>query len=274
MKRYYFLIILLVSGLAVFMSLGKTDKSDSKSSYKVIKINGRILFVKTKQDMQKGDEFKPGTPLDFIVSTSRAAVIKQSVRFVLQANSKGKVKILPATSNVTSRSGALINLIDLKRHFTGRYLIFDDEKLQIGKDAFPMDKTHFFYVKYDYKGESIAKVLDYNDNYLLLNKEKIFMVDGEGIALEEKEMLLYYRDDENKMSYKISAFTPVFPDLIELKSEIDILLSSSKELSVEHKMSEITSYLNDFYGKPQKENMATWLAKEFGIELEKNINFK
>lgn len=83
--------------------------------------------------MNRRDVYVAGASLKFVTTSSRATVMNKSVGFVIQSNSKGKVKVLPATSNVTSRAGALINLIDLQNHFSGKYLIFENEKLQIGK---------------------------------------------------------------------------------------------------------------------------------------------
>jgi hypothetical protein len=256
------------------MSFEFEKKADKKVNYKVVKVNGQIKFVKTDTDMKMGDVYTAGTSLSFITTNSRAAVMNKSVRFVIQSNAKGKVKVLPASSNVTSRAGALINLIDLQNHFSGRYLMFDNEKLQIGKEAFPMDDNHFFYVKYDFNNESIAKRLSFQNNYLSINKDDLFKIDGKSIAIDEKEMTLYYRDDVEKKSFKINSFTPVFPDLIVLKSEVNMLLSDSDHLTAEQKLVQVTSYLNEFYGKPQKDNLMNWLDKEFNLKFEQVINFK
>ena len=274
MKNLLLFILIVTASIAIGMSFEVGKKVDKKTNYKVVKVNGRILFVKKGTDMKMGDVYIAGTSLRFITTTSRAAVMNKSVRFVIQSNAKGKVKVLPATSNVTSRAGALINLIDLQNHFSGRYLMFDSEKLQIGKEAFPMDKQHFFYVKYKYKEESIAKRLDYENNYLKINKEDLFKVDGKSIKVEEKEMTLYYRNDIEKKSFKINTFIPVFPDLEILKMEVTVLLSESGKLTSDQKLVQVTSYLNEFYGKPQKDNLINWLEKEFDLKFEQIINFK
>jgi hypothetical protein len=256
------------------IAVGMSFEFEKKANYKVIKVKGHIQFVRTGADMKMGDVYVAGTSLNFVTTSSRAAVVNKSVRFVIQSNSKGKVKVLPATSNVTSRAGALINLIDLQNHFSGKYLMFDNEKLQIGKEAFPMDDTHFFYVKYMYNNESIAKRLEFENNYLKINKESLFKVDGKSIKIEEKEMTLYYRDDVEKRSFKINTFTPVFPDLNVLKTEVEMLLSESEKLTSDQKLAQVTSYLNEFYGKPQKDNLINWLDKEFDLKFEQVINFK
>ncbi|MGV6862407.1 MAG: hypothetical protein ACWA41_11585 [Putridiphycobacter sp.] len=276
MKKIGFVIsVLTVVVLSSFYKF-ENKKYAPKEKFKVIRVNGKILFVKTGSEMKRGDVYVNGTPLDFANVTAKAAIINPNKgRFVLQANQKGKVKVLPATSNVTSRAGALINLIDLQNHFKDRYLIFDEEQLTIGSEAFPMDEEHFFYLKYDYNGESIAKVLPFEDNKLILNKTEIFKIDGKPIPVEEKEMALFYRNELDKKSYKISNFTPVFPELNILKDEVEIMLGNlNKKETAEAKISEITSYLNEFYGKPQKQSLYDWLEKEFDLKVEQDIKFK
>ena len=87
--------------------------------------------------MKKGDIFLPGTELSFKTQQSRAAVISSlKGRFVLSASEKGQTKILPAANNISSRSGALINLLDLQKHFDGNYLIIEEMALEIGESKF------------------------------------------------------------------------------------------------------------------------------------------
>lgn len=249
-----------------FMSLNvKTEKKSVQADkYKVIKVNGQIMFQQTKSEMKSGDFFVSGTPLSFATQQSRAAVVsKVKGRFVISPSSKGQVKILPAANNVSSRAGALINLIDIKNHFSGDYLVIGAMELEIGEEAFPQDESNFFYLTYNYGGELIRKKLAANGNKLILNKEEIFKVDGESIPVEKYEMTLFYR--EGKSSKTISTFSPVFPDLADLKTEVQIILDefSDKENSV--KIEEVTAYLNEFYGKPQKDNLAIWLTEEFDL---------
>jgi len=277
MKKISLLSIIVVGlSLTSVMFLTKERKYDRKSPFKVIRVNGKILFVKTNSQMKRGDTYVNGTPLKFVTNTAKAAIINpQKGRYVLQSNSKGKVKVLPATSNITSRAGALINQIDLQNHFSGKYLIFEEDIITIGSEAFPMDDKHFFYLKYNYNDEEIAKRIPYKGNELILNKAQIFKVDGQPIPVEEKEMTLYYRNDVDKKSYKINTFTPVFPDLLELKEEINVMLDELGEGKTdEDKISDITSYLNEFYGQPQSGSLYKWLEKEFSIKIEKDLNFK
>src|SRR5690606_9997203 len=132
-----------------FAAMGndETKKLAASDQYKVIKVDGQIVFQKTNTDMKMGDIFMPGTVLDFRTPQSRAAVISQiKGRFVLSASEQGQTNILPAANNVSSRSGALINLIDLQNHFSGKYLVIGKMELQLGKEAFPMNESNFFYL--------------------------------------------------------------------------------------------------------------------------------
>jgi len=250
-----------------FLSLNiETEKKGVLADkYKVIKVNGQILFQHSKSEMKSGDFFVSGTPLSFATQQSRAAVVsKVKGRFVISPSSKGQVKILPAANNVSSRAGALINLIDIKNHFSGDYLVIGAMELEIGEEAFPQNANNFFYLTYEYKGELIRKKLAANGNKLILNKEEIFKVDGEAIPVDKYEMTLFYR--EGKSSKTISTFSPVFPEESELKTEVQIILDefSDKENSVQ--IEEVTAYLNEFYGKPQKDNLGVWLKQEFDLD--------
>ena len=263
--------ILGVSILAVvvmgFSLMGNDDskKLAASDQYKVIKVDGKIVFQKTHVDMKQGDVFMPGTALDFTTPQSRAAVISNlKGRFVLSAAEQGQTNILPAANNVSSRAGALINLVDLQNHFSGKYLVIGEMKLQLGKEAFPMDDANFFYLTYYHNDESIRKKLTSQDDYLVLNKEEIFKVDGQPIAVTDKEMTLFYR--QGTESKKIGTFTPVFPDLTNLKSEVEVIMSEYSDKDAATQIKEITAYLNEFYGNPQKDNLGVWLKAEFGLQ--------
>lgn len=257
--------VLLVGILSSSVDFKTSKKLVETDKYKVIHVDGRIIFQKTNADMKQGDIFVSGTLLKFLSNDSRAAVISSiKGRFVLSASEKGQTKILPAANNISSRSGALINLIDLQNHFLGDYLVLDKMKLEIGEVNYPMNETNFFYLSYLYNGEKINKKLSYENNNLIIDKDEIFKIDGQAIPYDELAMTLYYRQGNSPV--KISEFKPVFPNLDELKSEITIIRDEFADKSNEVQIQEITAYLAEFYGKPQKENLAIWLKAEFGLE--------
>ena len=117
-----FLLPVVLLGLVItsFKMLEKknleVDETFALDSYKVIKVDGRIIFQTSGKDMHTGDQFASNEKLNFKSQDSRAAVIsKQKGRFVLTPSTKSSSasKLLPAMNNVSSRAGALINAIDL-----------------------------------------------------------------------------------------------------------------------------------------------------------------
>lgn len=259
-----FITVIMVGSLLSNIGVKESKKLAETDKYKVIRVDGHIVFQRTASDMKKGDIFLSGTALSFKTPQSRAAVISGiKGRFVLSASEKGQAKMLPAANNISSRSGALLNLVDLKNHFTGDYLVLDEIQLEIGKE-FPMSDKEFFYLSFKYNGEKVRKKLGHNGgNLLLIEKEDIYKIDGESIPVESFEMTLYYRKGDT--STKVSQFKPVFPDLNELKDEIEIILEEFSEKANPVKIQEVTAYLSEFYGTPQKENLSTWLKAEFQL---------
>ena len=266
MKRKYYILLLALPILAFFSFSDEAKKVNlADNEFKVITVRGEIVFEKSGENMKRGDLYVKGTPLSFASNESRASVYNSNQgRYVLSGNTRGKLKILPATNNISTRSGALLNLVDLKNHFDGRYLIIKRQELQINQEAFPMNEDSFFYLKYEHQGELIPKKLRFEGDYLILDKEEIFKIDGEAIPIEEKEMTLYYRGAEKTL--KINKFTPVFPDEEELKEEVGLILElRESDKTYEEKYNEGTSYLNEFYGRPYKPNLQDWLKVEFNL---------
>jgi hypothetical protein len=229
--------------------------------YRVIKVNGQIIYKKTGKDMSTGDVFKSDLPLLFKTESSHAAIIsKIKGRFVLsQANTGSKTNLVPAVNNMSSRAGAIINELDVKNHFVGKYLILNEVKVDISPKAYAQDATHFFFLQYDYNGEKIMKKLGNVGNKLVLNEEEIFTIDGNRVETINTEMTLYYRDATEKKNMFISKFEPVFPNSEELALELDVILQEFEGEDDARKMTEVKSYLNEFYGKPQDENVKEWL---------------
>lgn len=256
MKNKY----LILSVIAVFfVFLTAADKLADE--YKVIKVTGKILYKNSGKEMSTGDIFKSSEPLKFNSENSRAAIIsKLKGRFVLVPPSKSqKTNLVPAVNNISSRSGAIVNELDLKNHFSGNYLILDRLELPVSESTFPQDKTHFFFLSYEYKGEKIAKKLPSDGNKLILDKEEIFSIDGKPIAPFNTEMVLFYRDATSKENLMISKFNPVFPDNESLKKEVDVILEEYSDKTEEKKFNEVKGYLTEFYGKPYDENLREWM---------------
>lgn len=258
------LFVVLVGGFYVVMSVADTsDKSDlADNQFMVITVQGKIVYQKTGSEMNRGDTYLKGTPLEFITKQSRAAIAnKRDGRFVITGNKKGKVSMLPAANPISSRAGGITNIVDLKQYFEGRLMIVDQMKVFVSKDGFPQSDSTYFYVKYEHSGEIIPKKLAHDGDRMIIDKKELFKVDGKEIPVEEKEMTLYYKGADK--SYKINKFTPVFPEKEGLRSEVELLLKAGEYQTAEDKYNAVNSFVYDFYGRPDRKNLTEWLENEF-----------
>ena len=86
-------LIVIVALCASFFGPQKTLKVLAADKYKVIKVDGKIMFLPTKTVMKQGDVFLSGTELSFTSPQARAAVISPvKGRFVLTSSVKGQTK--------------------------------------------------------------------------------------------------------------------------------------------------------------------------------------
>ena len=260
-----FFVVLFAGTLFSYVGTKESKKLAGTDKYKVIRVDGKIFFQRSESEMKKGDVFLSGTALSFKTPQSRAAVISGiKGRFVLSATEKGQAKMLPAANHISTRSGALNNIVSLQNHFNGKYLVLDEIQLEIGSE-YPMDEKNFFYLSFMYEGEKIRKKLaSKNGNLLLIQKSEIYKIDGESIPVETMDMTLYYR--QGKESQIISEFRPIFPNLVELKEEISIIMEEFSTKDNDQQIKEIAGYLDEFYGKSQTENLEKWLEAEFELK--------
>lgn len=239
-------------------------------TYKVIKVTGSILYKKTNKSMLQGDLFPENEQILFKTTDSKAAIISTAKgRFILAPGAEKKMDVkanlLPASSNISSRSGAVINIIDLKNAFTGNYVVLGKSKIHINKDNFPQNEKSFFYLRYKYKGEDINKKLANEGEKLIFDKEQIMMVDAKMIdAFDSPEVSLYYTSDGSS-SQLINTFNMFLPGDDELKKETSILLDEIKDKTYTAKVDEFLAYMNDFYGKANKQNAMDWLKTNFNL---------
>jgi hypothetical protein len=77
---------------------------------------------------------------------------------------------------------------------------------------------------------------------------------------------MYMEEGEKYISTPICAFVPVFPDFEQLKQEVKIILEQMKDKTYNEKLCEISSYINDFYGKPEENNLKVWLNDSFHLK--------
>jgi len=245
----------------------------SQENYRVIKVNGEIRYVTTGNNMAQGDVFAEDENLSFQTQNSRAAVINPNTgRFILSPEnyddlSSGNSNFLPAMSNLSTRGGAINNLADLQTQFSEYLTILKSASYHVNPNAFPMNDKSFFYLTFKHQGFEINKKLDYDGTKLILSKETILKIDGNPIPGIEFPMYTLNYLDEGEPNY-ISDFALIFPNADEINPEIKIILDESKDKSYNSKVNDISGYIYEFYGKPDKEDVMDYLENEFGLSKE------
>jgi hypothetical protein len=270
MKTLYVRIALLSLFLLAVFFVGTSLISNSVDNFKVIKIEGKISFVKTGKDLLVGDQFASDEKLNFTTENSRAAVIsKLKGRFVLTADSKGgkATNLVPAMANVETRGGTLLNDLDVKNYFSNRFLLLNEHFVKITSKSFSLSASSYFYLQYEYNGEKVAKKLSHRGNDSLeLSAEKIFTIDNKAVSIPlETKVTMYYKDGTKNKTYKVNTFQLIVPNNKELKAEITILVDELGNKTVTEKKAEILAFLYEFYGNPQKENVDLWLKEQFNF---------
>ena len=257
MNKTIFLILVFLSCYLSVYSVN--DK------YKVIKVNGTVINVTKHKNITTGDELSLNEELNFKTQNSRFAVINSNKgKFIISSSNyqknQPKTNWIPAMTNISSRSGNILNVIDLKKHFSGDYLLISETKVKVSKNSFPLDKGNLFFIKYVYNGEEIYKKIDYQSDTLILNKAELLTIDENRIDTPDSLVVeLYYMKGENNYTF-INSFTFVFPDEAALKSEVNVILSELKDKSYNEQLDAINGFLNEFYGKIEQESLKNWLS--------------
>lgn len=246
------------------------NSSFSQENFRVIKVNGSILLKTKGISLETGTVFSEKEDLLFRTEDATAAVINsQRGRLILTNKnhdlSTASSNYLPSMYNISSRGGSLVNLLDLQNLFSGKYVVLGRETIELDKNNFPMDKDHFFFLRYIYKGEEINKKLDYSGDSLVIDKKSLYTVDGNPIPSPDNTSirLFYHKGTESVL---ISGFDLIFPDIMQLKKEIKVILDAIKDKTSSEKTGEVNSYLNEFYGKVYRENLISWLGTNFGLK--------
>jgi hypothetical protein len=260
MKSYILILMAFVLGFNL----------QAQTNYKVIKVNGTIQYVRTGNQMSLGDEFTDNEDLTFGTPGSRAAVINpEKGRFILTPQSAhqlsgAKSNFLPAMSNISTRGGALNSMNDIQNQFTGPVAILYQASWHINPYQFPMNENSFFYLQYQYKGEQINKKLQFTENNLVFSREDILKVDEQPIPpIDNPSTILYYYSPDG--SQYISSFELIFPEIDVFKLEAKIILEEFAGKEYSRLVNELSGYIYEFYGKPDKEDVMLFLEKDFSI---------
>jgi hypothetical protein len=255
--------------LSLFCFLILSFNSFGQDNFKVIKVNGTIVLKAKGVSLETGTVFNEKEDLLFRTDDANAAVINpQKGRLIITSKNhnlaQASSNYLPAMYNISTRGGSSEDPGNLQEFFSGKFVVLDKQEIEINPAAYPMDKDHFFFFRYIYKGEEINKKLSYSGDTLIIDKTGLYTVDGQPIPSPDNTLIrLFYR--KGTESIQLSEFNLIFPDTKQLQEEVKVILDAIQDRSPSQKVAEVKNYITDQYGKIYRENLLSWLDKCFSL---------
>lgn len=262
MKKIFTLICLVViSALA-----------NAQETYYVTFVKGTVkgvsgVALKVNELLKSSDRITFGSGEDLV-----AVIGTKSGRQVLKPATGSKGPVLnsmvgdilnPGSARLSTRSGLLLNIIDLQNHFgKERYAVLGSTRLPISPDSFPQNDKTFFFLSYVYQGEMVNKKLSFKGDTLYLNANEILQVDGKSITdADLSNSVLKYKGATGIIIISEARFS--FPNETEVKQSLSIMNEqlTKQGLSKEDKAAEMITFMAEFYGKVDKDNFNLWLQK-------------
>lgn len=233
--------------------------------YQIVHVEGTVKDKQSQKELQRESTFDDLKDLAFSKDVDLIVMDEEGQNFRLKLNETDSTYALqPLPTKIGLRPGKILNYLAFQQFLEGRELVVlgDSLHLEIGKEAFPLDDHHFFYIEYQWKGDSIPKKLAHQGNTILIEKTALFKVDGKPIDPEEtSHFSFHYYNQKTQESLLINDFQLIFPDEEQLLSELQLLqkryATNGKTKAEQYELFE--QYIIAVYGVPQKENLMDWL---------------
>lgn len=223
-------------------------------TYKVVKVQGEIVRVKTGNSLSIGENVVSNENLSFKDNYSRAMVVnKEKGCMILSANSSnGGPQFLPAPNNMSVRSAVPTQPSEVLDFYYGFVAIIGCDSLKIDDDKLPINSESYFTVNYNVNGQEVTDKMVFKNGKLALpatliqNKpEKVEICYNNEFGLRKK-----------------SEFKPIYVDNENLKNEIKLILNTIPDNNG-GRFSASFVFVNDFYGKTTPESVESWVNKNF-----------
>lgn len=251
--------------------------------YHVLNVKGSIKRKKDGKMLVAGDQINGQDEVIFTTPDAIAAVVSNlKGRFVLKApgNSKpgpdgfitafAQQYLTPSHNSLSSRSGALITLIDFQNTFVKNpFLVLGNStQIEVSSGMFRLDKDHDFFVRYTWEGDAINKLLPKNGVRFTLSRDSIYRVDGKSIDPKDvNDMELCFYNHSSERTTVIGKMNITFATDAMIFTGVQTLVKVCKQNHMERTeiITEIGRYLTENYGTPTDENLETWVSKRFEL---------
>lgn len=251
--------------------------------YQVLNVKGTIKRKKDGKVLTAGDQINGQDEVIFTTPDAMAAVVSTlKGRFVLKAPGTSKPGpdgfitafaqqyLTPSQNSLSSRSGALITLIDFQNTFVKNpFLVLGNAtQIEVSSGMFRLDHDHDFFVRYTYEGGAINKLLPKSGVRFTLSRDSIYRVDGKPIDPKDvSDMELCFYDHSSERTTVIGKMNITFASDAMIFTGVQTLVKVCKQNHMEREeiITEIGRYLSENFGTPTDENLETWVTKRFEL---------
>lgn len=244
-------------------------------TYTVVHVKGAIMNNTTNSSLKPGTKINASDEIKFGAKDAMALVISsEKGRMILKPNTGNenpdsellavvKNTLLPSTSRLSTRSGGIVNMMDLQKQLgEGGFVCLEERKVKFDCEKVMGTCNGIFFVSFKYKGENVNKKLEYNEGALIINRDKFLSVDDKAIEASECSdfKLMFLNKDENT-KVEITMFSPVFPDMEALEEELSIMSQAYSGESDEKKKEEYIQFMRSIYGDVDAKEFNKWLEE-------------
>lgn len=267
------ILILLVLILLSFLSNAQTYKVASVNNGWAKKLNGQLL--KTGDLVNLADRFRisskkvvipligPGGDVRFLRwdAAGQAAGSKSSELWMMVSKTLRPIAMEKA---MEGRSGIIASLFELESYLaqfqedTSAMLIVDELQMRLSKNAFSEEKKRYFFMRYQYRGESINKRLAFRNDVAspsvltLVLDTSLLKVDKKPVKLSETSgWQLFYYDEKKEESVLVG---DLFINILQLKELREVCLLKPL-LGNAFNQAFLQNYLAAVYGRTYDDNM-------------------
>lgn len=252
-------IVLIMFGLQTY----------AQDSYTVTRINGKVINYKTGTELKAGDILQSTDKVTFDSFDSYIISISQNTgRYMMKMHlppSPETVQQLTVTVKevaVPTKRRSLMaerykpeekEVTDLKGYFGNeKFSVIGDKVLiPVSTGNYQIDENKFIVFYYRVNNNPVSKKLGYEQNALLVEKDKLLATNAGSIASNEIPSVAVYLYEKNtRTSEEITKFDLVFVDQEALTNEFYTILPilRRQKMSNDDIKKYLIEYYFDFYG--------------------------
>jgi hypothetical protein len=262
----------------ISISLFSFYAQPSNDFYQIIHVNGVVLTQKDQTPLKIGMKIENHEQLLFKTTDASLVVSNQNRgRFIIkspsQKNAKGELVafakdvVLPFAGNTnlsTRGNAAPIRYLGEYLGDTIFYIIGNKLEFEVDQAKYAINANQFFQIRYHHNDSIKVVKLPHTNNWLALDRQKLFTNSNSKIAIPQKFELFWVVARPRSVE-KLAVFYPKFLDEETLKAEYKVLfdLIANQKLSNEEYDKHIFGYFRDVYGKTDENALTNWLETNF-----------